>query len=196
MPARAFSLSSVVIDAPLCLQVAEMLAAEAARYDSTDSSVEAAAAKAPFLSFAEWRAADSRRHQFRKLWSDWLDPDAGGYDVLIAPVFATAAFPHEHSEAFHPFWRETGRTLMVDGEPTPYQRHVFWSALTGTCFLPSTAFPAGCGAESGLPIGLQVVGREGADYTCIDFCRLLEEEHGFGFVQPPTAFGSGAAAKM
>ena len=79
-----------------------MLAAEAAKYDSGDSSVEAAAAHAPFLTFADWRAADSRRHQFRKLWSDWLDPDAGGFDVLIAPVFATAAFPHDHSEAFHP----------------------------------------------------------------------------------------------
>ena len=102
------------------------------------------------------------------MWADFLDPSRpDGYDVLICPVFATAAFPHDRSAAFQPFWRETGRTLAVDGEATPYQRHVFWSALTGTCFLPSTAFPAGCGAESELPIGLQVVGREGADFITI-----------------------------
>ena len=77
-------------------------------------------------------------------------------------------------------------TLTVDGLSGPYHRHVFWSALTGTCYLPSTVFPAGCGVESHLPIGLQVVGREGDDYITIDFCRLLEEEcTGYSFVQPP-----------
>ena len=91
-------------------------------------------------------------------------------------------------------------TLAVDGLPGPYHRHVFWSALTGTCYLPSTVFPAGCGVDSQLPIGLQVVGREGDDYITIDFCRLLEEECGYSFVQPPptaqatwTTMAAGAA---
>ena len=33
---------------------------------------------------------------------------------------------------------------------------VFWSGLATVSYLPSTAFPTGCGKDSGLPIGLQV----------------------------------------
>lgn len=38
--------------------------------------------------------------------------------------------------------------MEIDGVATPYQRHVFWSALTNTCFLPSTVFPAAVGGET------------------------------------------------
>ena len=45
----------------------------------------------------------------------------GDYDLLICPVFATAAMPHDHSGTdLSPFWRNTGTTLEVDGEATPY----------------------------------------------------------------------------
>jgi amidase len=191
-------------------EVAARLAQEAALYEPADTSIDAAIARSPFLSFAEWKVADTRRHQLRRVWSSWLDPDAeGGYDVLICPIFAVPAYPHDHTRfgepeddddvatyAFNPFWRDTGRHLMVDGEPTPYNRHVFWSALTGTCYLPSTVFPAGVGRESGMPIGLQVVGREGADFLTIDFCRLLEKDCGFVFQRPPTMTTDKAMPKL
>ena len=80
---------------------------------------------------------------------------------------------------------QAGRTLSVDGKPTPYHRHVFWSALTNTCFLPSTVFPAGRGEATGLPIGLQIAGPEFGDYTTIELARLLEVECGYTFQKPP-----------
>ena len=147
-------------------------------------------------------------------WRDFFD----GMDFLILPIFATCAFDHDHSGTdVLPFWRETGRTLEVDGEAGAYQRHVFWSALTGTCFLPSTAFPTGLGEDSKMPIGpcslehppplplphthslthslthlsagLQIVGPERSDFSCIEFARLLETELGFAFEAPGNKFG-------
>ena len=68
------------------------------------------------------------------MWDGFLSGDAPGYDVLICPVFATAAYPHDHSGTdFNPFWRETGRRLSVDGTDTLYQSHVsvVWLLRTG-----------------------------------------------------------------
>ena len=144
------------------------------------------AARAPFLSYGAWKRADARRHELRVSWRDFFTR----FDFLIAPIFATSAFDHDHSGTnVLPFWRETGRTLTVDGESGPYQRHVFWSALTGTCFLPSTAFPTGLGKDTKMPIGLQIVGPERHDYKCIEFARLLESEFGYKFEPPNNKFG-------
>ena len=52
---------------------------------------------------------------------------------------------------------------------------MFWSGVATVAFLPSTAFPAAKGAQSGLPIGLQLIGPEGADYLTIHLAGLLEE---------------------
>ena len=87
-----------------------------------------------------------------------------------------------HSEG--PYWRPSGRTLEIDGVQTPYEDAVFWSGIATVSYLPSTAFPAGCGAESGLPVGLQLVGPEGSDYLTIHLAGLLEKEAGFGAVLP------------
>jgi hypothetical protein len=74
--------------------------------------------------------------------------------------------------------------------------------LTGSCclvmcemcvacqqYLPSTTFPCGFGANSKMPIGLNVVGPEYSDLLTIDFARLLKTECGFDFVPPPLAMG-------
>ncbi len=62
-------------------------------------------------------------------------------------------------------------------------QQLFWAGLITVAYLPSTVFPTGPSAE-GLPLGLQAVGAEYADRTCIDFARLLADEIG-GFVPPP-----------
>ena len=71
---------------------------------------------------------------------------------------------------------------MVDGVTQPYFQQLFWAGLTTVAYLPSTVFPTGSSAE-GLPIGLQAVGSEYQDRTCIEFARLMAEETG-GFVAP------------
>ena len=91
-------------------------------------------------------------------------------------------YPHS---IYGPYWRPTKRTLTVDGTETPYHDAVFWSGVATVSYLPATAFPAGCGAESGLPIGLQLIGPEGADYLTIHLAGLLETEAGFKATMPP-----------
>ena len=65
-----------------------------------------------------------------------------------------------------------------------YYAGVFWSGVATVAYLPSTAFPAGCGAQSGLPIGLQLIGPEGGDYLTIHLAGLLEKEAGFKAALP------------
>ena len=58
---------------------------------------------------------------------------------------------------------------------------------------------AGLGRESGLPIGLQLVGPEFSDMITIDVARLLRDECGFDCVRPPLLAQlerSKAAAKL
>lgn len=88
-------------------------------------SFEEVAARAAVPEYRRWHRANDRRHELRQVWRDFFATKA---DVLVCPVFSRAAFPHTGDDgAFWPFWRETGRTMLVDGVETRYQRHVFWS---------------------------------------------------------------------
>jgi amidase len=49
-------------------------------------------------------------------------------------------------------------------------------------YLPATVAPAGF-SRAGLPIGVQIVGPQYGDRTCIELARLLEREFQ-GFVPP------------
>jgi amidase len=49
--------------------------------------------------------------------------------------------------------------------------------------LPSTVAPIGL-TKSGLPVGVQIVGPQYGDRTCIEFARLLEREY-YAFAPPP-----------
>ena len=95
---------------------------------------------------------------------------------MLAPVTATAAFEHDH----RPLW---DRTTLVDNQPRPYFEQVFWSGLTGVAFLPSTVIPTGLN-ESGLPIGIQIVGAAYDDLITIGIASDLERL-GFAFTPPP-----------
>lgn len=165
----------------------KMLKDDAARYEEGDESLEAVAARAPFLSYGEWKKTNHRRHELRTLWSGFFKK----YDFLVCPIFARSAFAHDHSGTnLLPFWRETGRSMDIDGTETKYQRHVFWSALTGTCFLPSTAIPTGLGDDTKMPIGVQIVGPEKSDFACIEFARMLETQLGYTWTPPANKFGA------
>ena len=59
---------------------------------------------------------------------------------------------------------------------------MFWAGYSGLAYLPSTVAPAGL-APDGLPVGVQIVGPEFGDLTCIAFAKLLEQEFQ-GFVPP------------
>ena len=97
---------------------------DAAKAEAAET-FEEVAARAAVPEYRRWHRADDRRHELRQVWRDFFATEV---DVLICPVFSRAAFPHTGDDgAFWPFWRDTGRTMEIDGTSTPYQRHVFWS---------------------------------------------------------------------
>lgn len=145
---------------------------QAATLDPNDRSFAANSMRYAGIDHGDWLRMHHRRtqlrHQWRSFFADW--------DILLCPIAASAAFPHDH--------RPMGeRTIEINGEQQPYFDQLFWAGTITVAQLPSTVFPAGRSA-SGLPIGLQAVGAEFADNTTIEFARLITQELG-GFTAPP-----------
>ena len=120
-----------------------------------------------------WFAAHESRQQLRSPWARFFED----WDVLLCPVAASAAFPHDQAR------ERPDRTIMVNGREENYNDQLFWAGLPSLVYLPATAAPAGL-TPSGLPVGVQIVGPYLQDRTTIEFARLLADEIG-GFVPPP-----------
>jgi len=88
----------------------------------------------------------------------------------------TPAFAHDHAP------RQT-RQLDVDGTKIPYSDQLAWAGIATLTGLPATAAPIGR-SESGLPIGVQIIGGFLQDRTTIAFAGMIEREFG-GFTPPP-----------
>ncbi len=131
-----------------------------------------AALRATTQTHRTWARNDHARGRLRKQWAAFFED----WDLVLCPQMPTTAFPHDHSPL-------VTRTLQVDGDARSYLRQLFWAGLVTVAYLPSTVFPTGV-ADDGLPIGVQAVGAEYADYTCIRFAELIAEEFG-GFIPPP-----------
>jgi amidase len=90
---------------------------------------------------------------------------------------STLAFPHDHSLP------PNARRIEIDGKDYPYFDQSVWAGVATLPGLPATAVPIDR-SETGLPIGVQIVGPYLEDRTTIAFAELLEREFG-GFVAPP-----------
>jgi amidase len=143
----------------------------AAALDPDDRSFVATSLRTAVQSHRQWVRHDHARARLRLAWRAFFED----WDILLCPQTATPAFSHDHSPI-------PGRTLLVDGVEQPYFQQLFWAGLATVSYLPSTVFPTGPSAE-GLPIGLQAVGSEYQDRSCIAFARWMAEEMG-GFVAP------------
>lgn len=135
----------------------------------------ARAIRGTLQSHTAWLAADAEREELRERWTSFFDD----YDVVLMPVTGTAA-PEHHGKAVDKF----GRPYRVDGRPRPYWDQIKWCGVANIAGTPSTAIPAGLGARSGLPIGVQAMGPAGGDLTTITFAQLLGPALG-GFTPPP-----------
>lgn len=113
----------------------------------------------------------------RLRWTEFFSE----YDVLICPPVTTAAFPHNH--AGEPF----ERTLVVNGRERPMAEQLFWAGYSGLFYLPSTVVPA-AQTPQGLPTGVQIIGPQYGDLTCIRLARLLERE--YRAFAPPPGYGA------
>lgn len=121
----------------------------------------------------EWMTLLTRQLMIRRQWGQLFR----GFDVVLAPALGTLAFPHDDSPDMG------ARTLLLNGERTPYFSQIAWSGIATLGHLPATAAPIGL-SRDGLPIGIQIIGPYLEDRTTIAFAGLLEREFG-GFVPPP-----------
>jgi amidase len=92
--------------------------------------------------------------------------------LFVAPVGAVPAFRHE----------EFGR-VEVGGRAVPTFRAFSYAHAANVYDLPAVAVPAGRTA-SGLPVGVQVVGRPFEESRVLDAARVIEDALG-GWLAPP-----------
>ncbi len=138
-----------------------------------DTSGQAGALRAATMHHRDWLIANEERHKMRHAWAAFFRD----YDVLLCPPVTTTAFPHNHEG--DPF----GRSILVNGRQRPIAEQLFWAGYSGLFYLPSTVAPAALSPE-GLPTGVQIIGPQYGDLTCLRLARLLEREHR-AFVPPP-----------
>lgn len=123
---------------------------------------------------AQFIGMHGRRERTRALFRAFFRD----FDVILAPVTITPAFPHSSDQV--PLGE---RTLQVNGAVVPYLYLPIYTGVAAYSGLPSTTFPWGR-TRGGLPIGLQAIGPYLEDRTTITFASLLEREFG-GFLPPP-----------
>jgi amidase len=146
---------------------------EAARTSSPDDeSYFARMMRGNTIFHRDWLALNEARHRMRWKWADFFKD----YDLLLCPPAASAAFPHNQKGERHE------QTIRVNGRDVPTTDQLFWAGYPGMAYLPSTVAPAGF-TPARLPVGVQIVGPQYGDRTCIAFARLLETEFQ-GFVPP------------
>lgn len=138
-----------------------------------DDSYFARMTRAHLMSHRDWLGHNEERHRMRLKWADFFQE----YDLLLCPVTSSAACPHDHEGER---WE---RSITVNGKKVPTTDQAFWAGYSGVVYLPSTVAPVGFTSE-GLPVGVQIIGPQYGDRTCIAFAKLLEREY-HGFVPPP-----------
>ena len=139
--------------------------------DPNDESLDAVVRRSQVARFREWVGNNEKRTHIRWAWFKFFRD----YDIVLMPIMARSAFPHDH----RPFGE---RTITVNGQPQGYFQQVFWAGVPTNAYLPSTIVPTGLDDE-GLPIGVQIVGPEYGDLTTLGVARLLEQQ-GFAFTPP------------
>lgn len=150
------------------------------RLDPDDGARLAALTRGVAQRHRHWLALDERRQRLRARWEEFFSR----FDVLVCPVGPVPAFPHDQTEA-------ASRTLVVDGEVRDYWDQLFWAGIATVAYLPAAVAPVGLSA-SGLPVGVQVVGRAFDDLAVVAVAGELAARRG-GFQAPPLdlTLGSG-----
>ena len=137
-----------------------------------DKSLMAERSRGAVLSHREWLAADVARSRLQARWREVFRQ----WDVVLCPVMPTVAFRHDHSAP------DYARRINIDGKDYPYFDQLVWPELATTSGLPATVAPIDR-SETGLPIGVQIIGPYLEDRTTLAFAELIEREFG-GFTPP------------
>ncbi len=174
---EAYRLYITLLDAALSARASEDDLArrrdEKTKLADDDMSADALFVRAVDLLHRDWLRLNERRHQIRRAWNAFFQ----NWDVLLCPVIATPALPHKQEGET---WE---RTHTVNGHTIPYSDMLFWPGVTCAFHLPASVAPIGL-SQSGLPIGVQIVGPLHGDRTTIAAAELLEKSWR-AFVPPP-----------
>ncbi|WP_022665496.1 amidase family protein [Desulfospira joergensenii] len=118
-----------------------------------------------------------RQEKMQAKWARFFET----YDVLLAPVTPTVAFLHDQTQP------KEARELVINGKRRSYMASNFaWTLMAVVAGLPATTAPVGL-SDSGLPVGIQIIGARLEDRKTIAFAKELSKLVG-GFVAPP-AYG-------
>jgi len=156
-------------------EVYEKAQAEAKDFPASDMSYYAQMQRGNSLPHRTWLQLNEKRHKMRLAWDAFFQD----YDLMLCPVAATAAFPHDQTGLRHK------RTIVVNNKKLPVVDQIFWAGYSGVALLPSTVAPIGL-TDDGLPVGVQIIAPQYGDYTSIAFAKLLEKE--YRSFQPPPAY--------
>ena len=129
--------------------------------------------EAQSMGHRDWLRWNDRRHGLNAGWEAFFED----YDLMLSPAASSAAFPHDHEGERH------DRVIEVNGKMVPVTDQLFWAGYFGVSYLPGTVAPIGL-TPSGLPVGVQIVGREFDDLTCLHMAGLIEEGY-HRFTPPP-----------
>ena len=140
-----------------------------------DESYYARMLRANTAPHRDWLVASELRHRMRFAWARFFE----AWDLLLCPVAATAATPHDQQGER---WE---RTIRVNGRDVPATDQLFWAGYSGMAYLPSAVAPCGF-TPSGLPVGVQIIAPQYGDRTAVHFARLLERE--FQPFVPPAGY--------
>lgn len=147
--------------------------AQAARYAPDDTSHSARHWRYQVLSHQAWQQRHQHRLALQAQWARFFER----FDILIAPIAATTAVPHNHQGTR---WEQT---IAVNGRAQTQITQIFWAGLPGVVGLPATAIPLALAAD-GLPVGAQLIGPLFADPVCLRLARWLDTTYR-RFTPPP-----------
>ena len=114
------------------------------------------------LSAHDWVRLMIKRDAVRVQWRAFFRQ----FDALVCPPFGCAAFAHDAEPDFD------RRTLVIDGQATPYGAQGAWSTMASLAGLPATVAPV-AKDKDGLPLGVQIIGPYLEDRSTVALARLL-----------------------
>ncbi len=154
--------------------VRKWLTAHASTVSDDDRDMLSFQARGAALTYSDAMVLWEKREQARARWADFFE----NFDVFLCPAGPVGAINHDTARSI------PDRRIMVDGKERGYMDLLPWMALATPTYLPASVAPAGVD-DSGMPVGVQIVGPFQEDRTTIAVAALLEKTHK-NFVAPPS----------